>query len=95
MSEEGAPLPTYPLLTPSPEAGGRISSVAPHGIGLSRGNLSALSFCPPHPTLYLQGCHFHQRGHWACDGGHIGCVFLDTHRVTMFYTEPLKADRTV
>lgn len=44
----------------------------------------------------LQGCHFHQRGHWACEGtGRIACVFPDTRRVTVRNTEPFKADRTV
>lgn len=50
MSEEGAPLSTHPLLTPSPEAGGGGVPARPCMAPFSA---CLLLFSPPHPTLGL------------------------------------------
>lgn len=88
MSEEGAPLPTRPLLAPAlPGSWGRGLQHGPawHPFSL-RPSLpaSCLSLLP----TPLQGCHFHQRGHQALEGRGVGGWLLPKgqHLVVSFQT---------
>lgn len=105
MSEEGAPLPTRPLLAPRPPR--KLGTRAPAWPRMAPVLSQALSACllslsPPYPTPGLplppkrapgsgrRGCG----GLAAPQGPALGRVFPDTCRMITCYTEPFKADKT-
>lgn len=101
MTEEGAPLPTHPLLTPSPEAGDAGSSMALHGTVLSQAQANlclppVFLFSLPHSrvaTSTKEGTRL-VVGRWGSSPrAKVVCAFLDTRIMTTSYAEPFKAHK--